>query len=170
MVLDMLAESHEVRITHLSDFLRLYCSGRPCTKSPRATGAQNGPKGVAEWPHLPMTPLQFGGRFAHNPSRGGRRLSPAPTIHGPGLLLVHPARAIQVRITYGKLRMSSNHSVIGSERTKIKYANARVTTTITIPATISSPRDGLGRTTTKSLPTAPLFSLSRPIPLRSHLS
>jgi hypothetical protein len=45
--------------------------------------------------------------------------------------------------------MSSNHPVIGSDRTKIKYTNARVATTIATTACICSLRDQLRRISTK---------------------
>jgi hypothetical protein len=51
--------------------------------------------------------------------------------------------------------MSSNHSVIGSAKKKIKYTNASMLTTIAIKARICSPRDQFRRIaekTTKSEP------------------
>ncbi len=45
--------------------------------------------------------------------------------------------------------MSSSHSVIGSDKKKIKYAKAMVATTAATPARISSLRDPLGRISTK---------------------
>ena len=66
--------------------------------------------------------------------------------------ILHQNYKVCTKITsgcYAKLRTSSNHSVIGSDKKKIKYANARAASTATTPAHISSLRDPLGRTTTK---------------------